>query len=520
VTGENSQEVRLAVGGDVQNRTDKTDRTDKLGRVKVDGKYYQKWQDVLQRFKDELANVELNPEQREIYNAVVNPKKTARIRINDLNELEDVYLQHGTRKKGAYKIISIHYAGMRNPVTALEVVSMGDVIRRGTITEEGTSDHPDSRRYELKNEDGSTLKLIVDKDKKKAKTVINFYSDRKAEAGGNNKGLMSDAITVSNTNITSFDEKSSAETELVLSAPEKVQDINKNISFVGRDEETGKIYRIEIQTQVKAKANHIRSVFEITPNQYEKCKLDSSPVLQLSPTGISAGRTLSSFLKYNITGSGEKSSADSEKIGLIGLIGLIRPIGQGELDFSLHDRLQALPQALEYPLAVVANLTPNAKPGSVVAITDMDVDGKKIVVPVLIEAISSSDDGRIDSHLVLTVYDSADWVNAFLTPALEAEKNGIGIFYFDKEKAGRYSAYSKKIGSIPTGVVHNIAQSGINVKPQTETLQFKRWFGDSKVVDENGKPLVVNHGTRGRFFSFDDSQTGSNIDFGTMGICS
>jgi len=30
---------------------------------------------------------------------------------------------------------------------------------------------------------------------------------------------------------------------------------------------------------------------------------------------------------------------------------------------------------------------------------------------------------------------------------------------------------------------------------QTNTPEFKRWFGDSKVVDENGKPLVVYHGT-------------------------
>ncbi len=31
---------------------------------------------------------------------------------------------------------------------------------------------------------------------------------------------------------------------------------------------------------------------------------------------------------------------------------------------------------------------------------------------------------------------------------------------------------------------------------QTETPEFKRWFGDSKVVDAEGKPLVVYHGTR------------------------
>lgn len=32
--------------------------------------------------------------------------------------------------------------------------------------------------------------------------------------------------------------------------------------------------------------------------------------------------------------------------------------------------------------------------------------------------------------------------------------------------------------------------------PQTQTEAFKAWFGDSQVVDENGQPLVVYHGTQ------------------------
>ena len=37
---------------------------------------------------------------------------------------------------------------------------------------------------------------------------------------------------------------------------------------------------------------------------------------------------------------------------------------------------------------------------------------------------------------------------------------------------------------------------------QTQTPEFRRWFGDSKVVDEDGKPLVVYHGTTSSFESF------------------
>ena len=45
---------------------------------------------------------------------------------------------------------------------------------------------------------------------------------------------------------------------------------------------------------------------------------------------------------------------------------------------------------------------------------------------------------------------------------------------------------------------------------QTETEAFKRWFGNSKVVDENGKPLVMYHGTGADFSVFDDKKRGSH----------
>ncbi|MFD3300236.1 LPD38 domain-containing protein [Aquipseudomonas alcaligenes] len=47
---------------------------------------------------------------------------------------------------------------------------------------------------------------------------------------------------------------------------------------------------------------------------------------------------------------------------------------------------------------------------------------------------------------------------------------------------------------------------------QTETPAFKRWFGDSKVVDADGKPLVVQHGTDAEFTVFNQSRMGT---FGT-----
>lgn len=45
--------------------------------------------------------------------------------------------------------------------------------------------------------------------------------------------------------------------------------------------------------------------------------------------------------------------------------------------------------------------------------------------------------------------------------------------------------------------------------PATGSKEFKEWFGDSKVVDANGKPLVVYHGTSANFSEFDTSDFGS-----------
>lgn len=59
--------------------------------------------------------------------------------------------------------------------------------------------------------------------------------------------------------------------------------------------------------------------------------------------------------------------------------------------------------------------------------------------------------------------------------------------------------YLKESGRSITEPSDALAYSKSN---QTETPEFKKWFGDSKVVDADGKPLVVYHGTRRKFDEF------------------
>lgn len=46
-----------------------------------------------------------------------------------------------------------------------------------------------------------------------------------------------------------------------------------------------------------------------------------------------------------------------------------------------------------------------------------------------------------------------------------------------------------------------------NTIEQTKTAAFRKWFGDSKVVDADGKPLIVYHGTTENFSAFDPDRT-------------
>lgn len=97
-----------------------------------------------------------------------------------------------------------------------------------------------------------------------------------------------------------------------------------------------------------------------------------------------------------------------------------------------------------------------------------------------------------------------------LQEAIAQENSGdIGVFYMKKEAAGMVAGR----GPIPTGAYHASASGTIlhqipekvnlRVQNQTQTLQFTNWFGDwqnhptnaSKVVNEDGTPKVVYHGT-------------------------
>lgn len=102
----------------------------------------------------------------------------------------------------------------------------------------------------------------------------------------------------------------------------------------------------------------------------------------------------------------------------------------------------------------------------------------------------------------------------------EADYNDSDTFAYVKqsEKKEIYAAFDKLFDTLQTRETDNgvefyqLPQEAYDAqgKADINTPEFKKWFGNSKVVDENGRPLVVYHGTNAIFNTFDYKKIGKN----------
>jgi hypothetical protein len=202
--------------------------------------------------------------------------------------------------------------------------------------------------------------------------------------------------------------------------------------------------------------------------------------------------------------------------------------GTKDIDHALgEDLLKQLPQKIKEPVAIIESQTQNGK--SVVALLDFKHNGKTVISPVEIDGYGTQNNVSIDSNAITSIFGKGNAVTKLLNDALTKETSGdMAVYYLDNKKA---AALLQTAGlQLPShlfrnsGYIHSIRENGSNVKPRIENItysqQFKRWFGDweksphsaSKVVDEDGEPLTVYHGTAEEFFTFDKTQGGRNTD--------
>lgn len=148
-------------------------------------------------------------------------------------------------------------------------------------------------------------------------------------------------------------------------------------------------------------------------------------------------------------------------------------------------------------------------------------NGKQTIVPVHVEGLGVQNGLTIDSNVVKSVFAKDNALSKLLLDAIKKEESGkgFGLYYWNKEKSLSLlrTAGLQLPGILPAdGFAHNINDPGSPIKPfiadQTDTQQFKRWFGKSKIVNEDGSPKIVYHGSSVQFNEFDMSKGRANMD--------
>lgn len=124
-----------------------------------------------------------------------------------------------------------------------------------------------------------------------------------------------------------------------------------------------------------------------------------------------------------------------------------------------------------------------------------------------------NDDGTEYVPYVEIGYDGKPWVSEGNHRIMAAIAEGmeympIELRYFDggQRRAGKFAPENIKEITERVSQERPAAMREPAKAPPTDSAAFKKWFGDSKVVDENGEPMVVYHSTTSDFEAFDTSR--------------
>ena len=165
--------------------------------------------------------------------------------------------------------------------------------------------------------------------------------------------------------------------------------------------------------------------------------------------------------------------------------------------------LKMLPEAIKEPLAIIQ---PQTRPDRAVVILQMEHNNKKIITAVEVDGRGRNNNNEINSNALTTLFAKGNAISQLKT-AIENTINGKNeLFYWNKKEA--VALLQVKGLQLPSslpweGFVNSIRNNSSNVKTKfndvTESLQFKRWFGNSKAVNNDGSPKILYHRTNADF---------------------
>lgn len=291
----------------------------------------------------------------------------------------------------------------------------------------------------------------------------------------------------------------------------------------GRNISDAALYRVE--QDAGGQKNSARTGDRASIAETEKERYDYKKSFAEQLEDWRAGR----FPKYDTFVLG----ATPEVFSKIGLNALPMTINQRHIDYALNGTknadhelslpdLKQLPRALENPIAIIHS--PQKPSTSLIAIIQMQSkNGKQVISAVYVDGAGTYNGKVIDSNAVTTIHGRNNAAR-MLAQAIQLETQGAtAVYWLDKKRSQSLLQGSSSQLTTPLihdGLYHSIRESGARVNGKienvTQSLQFKRWFGDweknpnraSKVVNEDGTPKVVYHGTNQEFHTF-QSQNGA-----------
>jgi len=224
----------------------------------------------------------------------------------------------------------------------------------------------------------------------------------------------------------------------------------------------------------------------------------------------------------------------------IGFNALPMTINTSHVDYALNGTkdadhfmgetaLKQLPESLKNPVAVFVSQTHGTT--SIIALLNFTVNGKQTVAPIVIDGFGFQNNIRVDSNAVTSAYGKTTAINQLYQAIKDDAAGKFSLLYINKKEAVsllQRDGHQLSGRLIPRdGFIHSIRESGSPVKPKfnsvTETQQFKRWFGDwqkhpdkaSKIVHQDGSPMVMYHGSPALFTIFDKKKARSSGQYGS-----
>lgn len=117
-----------------------------------------------------------------------------------------------------------------------------------------------------------------------------------------------------------------------------------------------------------------------------------------------------------------------------------------------------------------------------------------------------------ETKLTITDKDGNE-IEVDINPINKAERGSIDDYLSDIEKLEPKKLFQAVDTAGAEGSAEISAAKKEWQEKGVESSYFKKWFGDSKVVDGNGKPLVVYHGTEYDFDEFEANNASTDYDF-------